>query len=79
MNCQTCDLVEIAPVTLHDGRVVCSTCICWLHECEARHVLKKPQAGQNEYLRKIVEARGSLARMQLAAEMQKLQKSEKPL
>ena len=40
MTCLGCNNIEAHPVPLHDGRVVCSSCEDWRHECEARAIMK---------------------------------------
>jgi hypothetical protein len=69
MDCLGCNLIETSPVTLRDGRVVCSSCECWRHECEARHVLAKPNDEKRDYLEAIGENRGEAARQELRQEM----------
>ena len=69
MDCLGCNMIETSPVTLRDGRVVCSSCECWRHECEARHVLTKPDVEKRAYLEAIGEKRGDAARQELREEM----------
>ena len=68
-DCLGCNLIEMSSVTLRDGRIVCSSCECWRHECEARHVLTKPDAEKRAYLEGIGEKRGEAARQELREEM----------
>lgn len=42
MACETCQHSGKPRVTLVTGRVVCTWCDDWRHECEARHVLNLP-------------------------------------
>jgi len=69
MDCLGCNMIETSPVTLRDGRVVCSSCECWRHECEARHVLTKPDAEKRKYLEAILKKRGEKAKTYLREEM----------
>ena len=69
MDCLGCYLIENSSVTLRDGRVVCSSCECWRHECEARFVLTKPDVEKRAYLEGIGEKRGEAARQELREEM----------
>jgi hypothetical protein len=69
MDCLGCNLIETSPVTLRDGRVVCSSCECWRHECEARFVLTKPDAEKRDFLEGIGKKRGEAARQELRQEM----------
>jgi hypothetical protein len=62
-------MIETSPVTLRDGRVVCSSCKCWRHECEAQFVLTKPNDEKRAYLEAIGENRGEAARQELRQEM----------
>jgi len=68
-DCLGCNLIETSPVTLRDGRVVCSSCECWRFECEARFVLTKPDAEKRSYLAAIGENRGEAAKQELRQEM----------
>ena len=72
-------MIETSSVTLRDGRVVCSSCKCWRHECEARHVLTKPDAEKRAYLEGIGEKRGETARQELREEMIALQRQKNAL
>ena len=67
MDCLGCNLIETAPVTLRDGRVVCSSCEAWRLECEARMVLKRRD--RKEYIEKIRQRRGVDAAVELRNEM----------
>jgi hypothetical protein len=79
MDCLGCNMIETSPVTLRDGRVVCSSCECWRFECEARHVLTKPNAEKRVYLEEIGKKRGETARHELRQEMIYLQRQKKDL
>jgi len=72
-------MIEISPVTLRDGRIVCSSCECWRHECEARHVLTKPNDEKRDYLEGIGKKRGEAARQELRQEMIALQRQKNAL
>ena len=67
MDCLGCNLIETAPVTLRDGRVVCSSCEAWRLECEARTILKRRD--RKEYLEKVRQKRGVDAAVYLRNEM----------
>ena len=67
MDCLGCNLIETAPVTLRDGRVVCTSCEAWRLECEARMVLKRKD--RKEYLERIMQKRGADAAAELRNEM----------
>ena len=67
MECLGCELINTAPVTLNDGRVVCSSCRAWRLECEAREVLSKPLEARKAYLEKVEERRGKAACDELKA------------
>ena len=67
MDCLGCNLIETAPVTLRDGRVVCSSCEAWRLECETRMALKRRD--RKEYLEKIRQKRGVDAAVELRNEM----------
>ena len=69
MDCLGCNMIETSPVTLRDGRIVCSSCEAWRLECEARHVLTKPDVEKRAYLAAIRENRGEAARQELRQEM----------
>lgn len=54
MSCLGCNLIELKPVTLRTGEVVCSSCESWRVECEARYVLDLPTLeGRRTYLASI--------------------------
>ena len=69
MDCLGCNLIETSPVTLRDGRVVCSSCECWRLECEARFVLTKPDVEKRKYLEGVMVKRGEKAKAYLREEM----------
>lgn len=46
MTCTNCTKPDANRVTLIDGRVVCTWCEEWRHECEARAVLAMPTLRQ---------------------------------
>lgn len=75
-DCLGCNLIEMSSVTLRDGRVVCSSCECWRHECEARFVLTKLDAEKRAYLEAIGKKRGEAARQELRQEMIALQRQK---
>ena len=76
MDCLGCNMIETSPVTLRDGRIVCSSCECWRFECEARYVLTKPDAEKRAYLEAIGKKRGEAARQELRQEMIALQRQK---
>mgnify|MGYP000588429387 CR=1 FL=1 len=58
--CLGCNRIEIAPVTLSTGVVVCDTCEAHRHECEVRAVVAMP--GQRRtYLEGVAKQRGPAA------------------
>lgn len=67
MECLGCNYIETLPVTLRDGRVVCSSCEAWRLECEARTVLKRKD--RKEYIEKVKQKRGVDAAVELRNEM----------
>ena len=69
MDCLGCNFIETSSVTLRDGRIVCSSCEAWRLECEARHVLKKPDAEKRKYLEAVMVKRGEKAKAYLREEM----------
>jgi hypothetical protein len=79
MDCLGCNLIETSPVTLRDGRIVCSSCECWRFECEARFVLTKPNDEKRDYLEGIGKKRGEAARQELWQEMIALQRQKNAL
>ncbi|MCR4299730.1 MAG: hypothetical protein NUV75_13460 [Gallionella sp.] len=61
-GCLGCLYIETAPVTLRDGRVVCSSCEDWRLETEARMVVKmEGKAARAEYLQGVEKQRGKAA------------------
>lgn len=73
MECLNCSHIETAPITLRDGRIVCSKCEAWRLECEARHVLKLPH--RRDYLDEVRRKRGEEAYHALRNEMVALQEA----
>jgi len=71
MECLGCNYILTTPVTLRDGRIVCSSCEAWRLECEARHVLALPH--RREYLDEVRKKRGEDAYQALRNEMLSLQ------
>lgn len=71
MECLGCNQIETAPVTLNDGRSVCSSCPAWRLECEARDVLKRYPTNQErtEFLAEVEKKRGKLAAGELRQAM----------
>ena len=67
MECMGCELINIAPVMLNDGRVVCPSCPAHRLECEAREVLSKPLEARKAYLEKVEEKRGKVGCDELKA------------
>lgn len=67
MDCLGCNYIETAPITLRDGRIVCSNCEAWRMECEARFVLTLPN--KRDYLDKVQKKRGIDAYHALRSEM----------
>jgi hypothetical protein len=67
VECLGCSYIETAPVTLRDGRVVCSSCEAWRLECEARTVLKRKD--RKEYIEAVRAKRGVDASVRLRNEM----------
>jgi len=63
MTCLGCNLIETAPVTLHTGAVVCSSCEAWRHETEARAIMALPSTRERRaWLDGIEHKRGKPAR-----------------
>ena len=79
MTCFECSLIEIAPVTLRTGAVVCSSCKAWRHECEARDTLKRPLPEIEHYFKLVEKARGAEAKHHLRDEMIALHKAKSVL
>jgi hypothetical protein len=67
MECLGCNYIKTAPVTLRDGRVVCSSCEAWRLECEAQTVLKRKD--RKEYIEAVRAKRGIDASVTLRNEM----------
>ena len=67
MECLNCNYIDWVPVTLRDGRVVCSSCEAWRLECEARTVLKRKD--RKEYIEAVRAKRGIDASVTLRNEM----------
>lgn len=67
MECLGCNFIITSPVTVRDGRIVCSSCEVWRLECEARHVLTLPH--KRDFLEKIKHKRGDEAYHTLRNEM----------
>lgn len=57
MTCLGCNNIEVKPVTLVDGTVVCNTCEAWRHECEARMIAGMETLQQRREYLDIVERR----------------------
>ena len=77
MTCQNCDLLQLLPVTLHNGKSVCRSCPLWRQECEAREVLRMSRSAQDQYLQKVEAKRGRLGLWELQGEMINLQSTKK--
>ena len=69
MECLGCNLVSASPVLLRTGKIVCSSCEAWRHECEARHVLTRKNKAIKEYLEGVRAKRGIDASVSLRNEM----------
>lgn len=68
MECLGCMKIETHPVTLIDGRVVCSSCEDWRAECEAREVLNmRTLIERRTYLDAVEGRRGKQATDELRA------------
>lgn len=62
MECDRCERKTYQPVTLSDGRIVCSSCEDWRHECEIRHVCAIPDVElRRAYLAGVEKKRGKVA------------------
>lgn len=62
MTCAGCNLIETAPVTLLDGRTVCSSCEDYRHLCEARYILARPSTFERrQYIDAVERKRGAVA------------------
>ena len=69
-GCLGCELIAVKPVTLRDGRTVCSNCEDWRAETEARYVLTKPTAETRKaYLDGVEKKRGQIAADRLREEV----------
>lgn len=69
-DCLGCNQIETAPVTLRDGKVVCSSCPLWRAECEARWVVNLPSLEQRrDYIAGVRKERGKRAAEELKAEV----------
>ena len=79
MTCQDCDLLQLLPVTLHNGKSVCRNCPLWRQECEAREVLRMSRSAQDLYLQKVEAKRGRLGLRELQGEIFALQAPKKLL
>jgi transcription elongation factor Elf1 len=77
VSCLGCNLIETAPVTLHDGTVVCSSCEAWRAECEAREVLAMPLGIRRKWLETVEAKRGLVATDALRGVMTALWKARK--
>jgi len=75
VECLGCGYIKTAPVTLRDGRLVCSSCEAWRLECEARHVLTLKNKAIKEYLEGVRAKRGIDASVALRNEMLALRAS----
>lgn len=76
-NCLGCQKMENEQqcVTLHDGRVVCSSCYDWLIECEAKGLLALPLNARRQALAAREKQRGDIE--QLKAVMTSICKKRK--
>lgn len=45
-GCGGCEQIEHKPVTLADGRTVCSSCEDWRMECEVKKILAMPNPSE---------------------------------
>jgi hypothetical protein len=69
-ECLGCQLMEISPVTLREGKTVCSSCPMWRAECEARMVVGLASLDQRrDYIAGVAKERGRLAADALKAEV----------
>lgn len=60
MACIDCGGIKTHPKTLHDGRVVCTNCEDWRHECEARAIAALPSTGERRTWLESIERRRGL-------------------
>lgn len=72
LGCQRCETGPV--VTLHDGRVVCNTCLDYRLECEARGLLSLSLPARRLFLEKAEQVRGRDAVNQLKGIMTELHK-----
>lgn len=73
MSCLGCNNIEVHPVSLHDGRVVCSSCQDWRAECEARAIMRLGTINERRaWLDDIERKRGKPAREALQDAMKAL-------
>ena len=61
LDCAGCNLIEVQPVALSDGRTVCSSCEDYRAECEARQLLQKPRQERQAYYGLVESKRGKTA------------------
>lgn len=71
-DCAGCNLLEVSPVTLATGKVVCSSCIEWRLECEARHVAKKSREDRLDLYAEVAKKRGKPAAENLVERVKQL-------
>ena len=69
-------MVATSPVLLRTGKIVCSSCEAWRHECEARHVLTLKNKAIKEYLEGVRAKRGIDASVTLRNEMLAIKNSK---
>jgi len=66
VTCAGCNNIETHPVTLVTGRVVCSSCEEWRHECQAKSIAALPTLNERRaYLDSIQDRHGLPARQAL--------------
>lgn len=63
MNCKKCERAKSA--TLTDGRLVCTWCMDWMIECEARHLLTMPLTQRREAMAEREQRRGSIDELKI--------------
>jgi hypothetical protein len=66
MECKGCKRDKTA--RLSDGRMVCTWCLAWLTECEARYLLAMPLEVRRDALAAREAARGSVEDLKAAME-----------
>jgi hypothetical protein len=66
MGCEKCTREKTAP--LSDGRTVCTWCLAYLVECEARYLLSMPLYARRAALAAREKARGSVEELKAAME-----------